>query len=561
MGLASVVRFRPVSGVRRLSRDRRGGVGLMVAGMMPVLVGFAAFAIDVGAVQLETRRLQGIADAAAMAAASTTSGATQRAQAIVDGSGWQHDVAVRVEQGAYSADPAKAPSARFVANASGADAARVTLESVVPTFFARVFGTREVSIARSATARRQRFAAFSIGSRLASVDAGLLNAYLGALTGSDIRLTAMDYDALANAQVDLFALLPLVRSSAALDAVTFRDILTSQVATPKLLDALAHALTGSNQTSAAAAVRQIATVAGGASVSLGALIDAGPLGGQAGGGTGVARVDAMALATAILQLAGPRRQVAIDLGASIPGLASTRLMLAIGERAQQSPWIAITDTGTPIVRTAQARAYLETRLSPMALPGLGSLVSINLPVLVELASAEGRLAAIDCAAGAGRGVTLEGRTDIGSAAIGTIETGRLDDFATALMPARAALVDTLLIDVIGSSRMSLGAAEPWRSLRFSESEIATRARKTVASSQPLGGIVSSLIGQASLSVQVIGLAIPIDPLLRGVGAALTPIAPALDRLLMTATGTLGVGLGEADLSVTGMRCGQAILVA
>lgn len=561
MRRAPAVRFHPFSGVRRLVRDRRGGVGLMVAGMMPVLVGFAAFAIDVGAVQLETRRLQGIADAAALAAASTTSGMTQRAQAIVTGSGWQHPVAVRVEQGAYSADPAKAPSARFVASASGADAARVTLESTVPTFFARVLGTREVSIARTATARRQRFAAFSIGSRLASVDAGLLNAYLGALTGSELRLTAMDYEALASAQVDLFALLPLVRSSATLDAVTFRDILTSQVATPKLLDALSQALTGSNQTSAAAAVRQIATVAGGASVSLGTLIDPGPLGGQAAGGTGVAQLDAMALATAILQLAGPRRQVAIDLGASIPGLASTRLMLAVGERAQQSPWIAITDTGTPIVRTAQARAYLETRLSPVALPGLGSLVSINLPVLVELASAEGRLATINCAAGAGRGVTLEGRTDAGSAAIGTIETGRLDDFSTALVPARAALVDTLLIDVIGSSRLSLGAAEPWRSLRFSESEIATRAHKTVASSQPLGGIVTSLVGQASLSVQVIGLPIPIDPLLRGVGAALTPIAPALDRLLMTATGTLGVGLGEADLSVTGMRCGQAILVA
>ncbi|MBV8237496.1 MAG: hypothetical protein JO221_01875, partial [Sphingomonas sp.] len=53
----------------RLLRDRRAGVGILIAAALPVVIGMAAFAVDLGAVQLDTRRLQGVADAAALAAA------------------------------------------------------------------------------------------------------------------------------------------------------------------------------------------------------------------------------------------------------------------------------------------------------------------------------------------------------------------------------------------------------------------------------------------------------------------------------------------------------------
>src|SRR3546814_18532908 len=50
--------------------DTRAGVGMIVALAMPVAIGAAALAVDVGSATLATRKLQGVADAAALAAAT-----------------------------------------------------------------------------------------------------------------------------------------------------------------------------------------------------------------------------------------------------------------------------------------------------------------------------------------------------------------------------------------------------------------------------------------------------------------------------------------------------------
>lgn len=548
-----------MSAAARLRRDERGGAGMIVAAAMPILIGIGALAVDVGSVQLDTWRLQGLADAAAIAAASNPGNAQSAAEAAVSAN-WSRPVTVRATAGTYAGDPTKAQANRFLAGGATPDAARVVVEAQSPTFLAAIFGQRSVTIARHATAARQRFAAFSIGSRLASLDGGILNAYLGALTGSNVSLSLVDYQALASAEVDLFSYLPLLKSGANLNAVTFDDVLKSQVSTPQALSALAAALDAKGSTQAANAVRSLLNVSGGRSVSLSALIDAGPLKNASSGGTGIASVDGLAFTTALLQLASPSRQVSLDLATGLPGLASTRVSLAIGEREQQSPWIAISAAGTPIVRTAQARLYVRTRVEATGLDGLSGLVKINLPILVELASAEGKLNAIDCATPTTRSVTLDARTDIGSASLGTIDEARLSDFSTALTPAEATLVQTLLLlEVKGKAKISLGAAEPWKAVRFSQDDIDRGVRKTIRSSTPVAGVATSLLTQADLRLSPLPL--PLSPILRSVGGVLNGVAPGLDSLLTLATGTLGVGLGEADLRVTGMRCGEAALVA
>ncbi|MFW2851639.1 pilus assembly protein TadG-related protein [Sphingomonas sp. TX0543] len=549
--------------MNRLAADRRGGAGMLVAAAMPVLIGLAAFAVDVGAIQLDARRLQGMADAAALAAASGDPGNGQNvAEMSVAAARFPRPVITRVTGGNYRPDPALAPGARFTPSSAsgGADAVRVELESTSPTFLAAIFGRQSVTIGRGATAARQRYAGFSIGSRLASLDGGLLNAYLSALTGSNVSLSVMDYRALAGADVDLLRYLPLLRTTAGLQAATFGDVLKSNVSTPQALDALASALSADGQPQASNAIRRLLNINGSRSISLAALIDAGPLASQSEGGTGVVKADALALATALLQLGSPQRQVSLDLGASVPGLASTRVSLAIGEREAQSPWISITDKGTPIIRTAQARLYVRSRVAPAALAGLPGLISIDLPVFVELAGAQARLNAINCASEASRSVTLEAKTDLVRATIGTVDETRMGDFSTALTPSPARLVDTLLVDVIGSSTISLGAAEPWQKATFDWAAIQAGTRKTIRATAPVDGLATSLASQASLKVELIGLPIPIDPLLRSVGGLLQLVSPALDTLLMTTTGMLGVGIGEADLRATGMRCGVAVLV-
>ncbi|WP_298671223.1 pilus assembly protein TadG-related protein [uncultured Sphingomonas sp.] len=544
-----------------LRESTRGGVGALVALAMPVLIGIAAFAVDLGAMQLDTRRLQGMADAAALAAASGDPGNVQQAaDAMVLAAHFPRRVTARVTTGSYRADASIAAAARFTPANGSSDAVRVELESTSPTFLAAIFGRREVPISRQAIAARQRYASFSIGSRLASLDGGLLNAYLSALTGGNVSLSVMDYRALAGADVDLFRYLPLLRTKAGLQAASFGDVLKSNVSTPQALDALASALSADGQPQAANAIKGLLNMAGTRAISLAALIDAGPLATQSEGGTGIAKVDALALTTAMLQLGAPTRQVSLDLGASVPGLTSTRVTLAIGEREEQSPWIAITDKGTPVIRTAQARLYLRSRVAPTALAGLSGLVAVDLPIFVELAGAEGRLNAINCASEATRGVTLEARTDAVRAAIGNVDEGRMSDFTSPITPTPARLVDTVLVDVIGSSNISTGAAEPWQKLNFDWNAIQSGTRKTIRATAPVGGLATSLATQASLKAELLGLPIPVDPLLRSVGGVLQLVSPALDTLLMTTTGALGVGIGEADLRATGMRCGAAALV-
>ena len=58
-----------LSALRRLVRNRRASISITTAFGMTMLIGSAAFAVDLGSLYLDRRKLQGIADAAAMAAA------------------------------------------------------------------------------------------------------------------------------------------------------------------------------------------------------------------------------------------------------------------------------------------------------------------------------------------------------------------------------------------------------------------------------------------------------------------------------------------------------------
>ncbi|WP_298812189.1 pilus assembly protein TadG-related protein [uncultured Sphingomonas sp.] len=540
----------------RVWRDARAGVGVFVALAMPLLAGFAAFAVDLGTVQLDARRLQGVADAAALAAAGDPAKADAVARGLVAAS-WDQAAVVRVVPGRYRADAGIPLAQRFVADAAG-DAAQVQVTTRSPTFFAKVFGIDDVPIVRQATAQRRAVTSFSVGSRLVGLDGGVLNALLSALTGRPVTLGVLDQGALVSANVDMVHVLDRVRVRANMSGADYATVLSSEVQVGDVLAALTDTLNATGQGTAGGAVGRIGAAVGGQTIKLGTLIDAGPLAHQAGAGGLSARVPVLAFTTAVLQSGGARR-LSLDLGAGVPGVASLKMSVAIGERAQSSPWLAITDKGDTIVRTAQARIYARARLAPTLLPGLSSLASVDLPLFVEAAGAEARLKSIDCAA-TPRSVTLEGRVSPVQAAIGSVDEAQLGDFSRAITPSSARLVDTLLVDVTGSSRVSLGAAEPWQTRRFTQAMIDAGSTETIRSTTPVQGIAASLIQQASLKVSLVGLPIAIDPLLRAVGTLLSGVAGPIDTVLSAVTGTLGVGIGEGDLQVNGLRCSNVVLV-
>ncbi len=59
---------------------------------------------------------------------------------------------------------------------------------------------------------------------------------------------------------------------------------------------------------------------------------------------------------------------------------------------------------------------------------------------------------------------------------------------------------------------------------------------------------------------MIGLGVPIPGLAQLVSTIISGATSSVDQLIATAPQTLGVGLGQADVWVTGIRCDGAVLV-
>lgn len=545
----------------RLARERRGAVTILAALSMTASLGALALGVDTAAIYFESRRLQGMADAAALAAVGDLAKPATAAQAMVDATDWGSPVTATVVTGRYRPDPAIAAATRFdpAAPLTDRDAARVTLAADARLFFGiAALGRDSVRISRTATAARADYASFSIGSRLLAVEGGLANTLLSGLTGSQVRLTAMDYNALLDAQVDLFAFSEALQTELNLQAASFDDALATRIAAPRALEALAGSLDGQGTATAAAAVRALATAAAGAGdVQLDGLLDLGPLGAQDRAARGAsAQVAAYDVARAVLEMAGGDRQVKLDLGVTIPGLSKVTAYLAVGERPANSPWLAVTDRGDTIIRTAQSRLYIDARIGGVA--GLGE---VRLPLYVELAEAEAKLSAISCAGGpAARSVTLDVRPAIGHASIADIALAKLHDHKLPLAEARANIVSLPLVTVSGQARVDL-TAPVWKPVRFSADDIATGRVRTVSSDSLVQGIAGSLVKGIDLRVNVGPLGLGAGAISGLVGGVLATAAPLLDGLVNTLTGLLGIHLGQADTRVNGLRCGIPALVA
>jgi uncharacterized membrane protein len=443
----------------------------------------------------------------------------------------------------------------------------VTATGRTPLYFSRVVLRQDsFTVVRSATAARAQLASFSIGSRLASLEGGVANDLLSALTGSEVKLSVMDYNALAAADVDLLDYVDALRTSIDLDAASFDQALAADISTGKAISKLADVLAAEGEAVASAALRKIAQAAGdGKSIQVGNLVDLGPYGGQdhvsAAGGAGVS-VNAMDLAEGVLSLAQQGRQVKLDFGASLPGLSDVDVWLAIGERPNNSPWLAVDQDGDVVVRTAQARLYVEAKLLS-ALSGLG-IKPVRLPVYVEIASAEAKLAGIECPAATGlQSATLKVKPSVGTIAIADIDRTKLDDFKTTLALKPAEILGLPLITLTGSSSIKLGGLD-WKDVKFIRSDIEAKTVKRVGTDDLLEAAVTTLLANLNLTATVGGL-LPLGisgGLLKGeVAGLLNGVAKPLDQLVNALTELLGLGVGEADVRLNGLRCRDAALVA
>lgn len=541
-------------------RARDGGVSVVTAVSCVVLIGFAGLAVDVGSVYLESRRLQGSADLAALAAMQNPAQAEALAAATVAANRWPQDTRVRVVRGTYAPDRSVRPAERFRPDPARANAVRVEVTTSAPLFFGRLFvPAGRMTIRREATAAETQLASFQIGTRLLSLQGGVANQVLGGLTGSSVNLSVMDYNALLRANVDVLDYVDALRTRLDIQAASYDETLDANADAPVALEALADVVAETDER-AERALRAMARASerNRPLRGLSNVLDLGPYGPQdhatRSADTSI-QVGAMDLATAILQVANGQRQIQLDLGAGVPGLASTNVWLAIGERPNNSPWLTVTNDEAVVIRTAQMRLYVEANI------GAGTLANVRVPVLLELASGQARLEEINCGWGGGnRAVTLGVSPGIGSLMLGEVDRSRLNNFRSELRPSPAQMVRVGAARVEGEARIDVGGQQ-WSNVRFNDRDIERGAVKSVATRDAVRATVSSLLGQTKLTVRAGGLGLSTGALTSAVQGVLTSAAGPLDSLVNGLSDLLGVRLGEADVRVNGVRCGGAALVA
>ncbi|WP_292242830.1 pilus assembly protein TadG-related protein [Mesorhizobium sp.] len=580
--------------VRSMLGDLKANFTVMTALSAPFALALAAVAIDEGSIYVERREAQAMTDLAAITAASninnieaavvTTLGDNGMPGIVVQKAGQTivptlGKTIVSVTAGRYSPESSLGVDQRFEAGKTPYNAVHVTLQKVPARYFASsliptpVIGTQAIA---SMTAQ----ARFSVGSRLLSVNGGILNALLSGLLGGNISLSVMDYNALISTDISVLSFVDALAVQLQLTGVSYSEVLASKATVGQIATAMANVSpVGSTSKLALQTIASRATST--VKIPLNHLVDLGSVGqlgiGEEPGGLAI-DANAMGMLTSAAALANGSRQVDINLGATVPGLTATTLSIAIGEPAQISPWLTVGD-GT-VVRTAQTRIKLvaSVGIGNSNLGGGISLLSVKLPLHVEVARAEARLTDISCPTGHPDSleVSIAALPGVASLHLGASDADNsptaFADFSNpqsfqaaeiAGVSIKLLLINLPLLQVNGSAAVSITNNDP-TTLTFNSTEIANKAIKTASTKNLTQSLTTSLVNNLSLSVGALGLGLDVTALLGTVKPAvvtlLNGVTAPVDALVYNVLAALGVRVGEADVRIMGATCGRAVLV-
>ncbi|MDB5509058.1 MAG: hypothetical protein JWL93_1527 [Hyphomicrobiales bacterium] len=561
--------------------DARGSVAIIAAASLLLGIAATAVGVDLSMFHYQKRKQQSATDIAALAASANLDRASAAVGENARLNGFsQRDVAA-VEVGVYSADAGKSVDARFTPGAANPNAVRVTMVSHPTMLFGRALaawqgGSEEryagektktgaaapdrVTLRTTSIDARSPSASFAIGSRLAALDGGLANSVLSSLVGAKVSLSVMDYDALVKANVDLFKFAQALSTRLSLKALTYGEVVSTQVRAGDALNAMVEVLRSESPASARAADalgKLVTALPTSRTIDLSKLIDFGPFGKAtlASGTPLPVELSGYDLITALLQQSAGAHLLNTSIGVAIPGLAGAELKLSLGERPVGTSFVTVGQTGAS-VHTAQTRLLLKVRLGGGALPA-----DVQLPVYVEVASATAKLTELKCdrqAVSSAR-IGLGVKPGVVDAWIGQVSDGAMTNYVSSPRPDAATLLSAPAVAVTGRAHATVANLAD-ATISFTHADVLARTRKQISTTNFTASLISGLVNDLVLRVTVLGLGLPlpgIGPLVaQTIGAAATPI----DGLLNGVLTTLGLRLGQADTWVMGVRCGTPSLV-
>lgn len=384
----------------RFHCKQRGAIGLMAAGVLAVVLAFTLLVIDSGRLYLEKRKLQGVADTAALEAVSRNgtclaglSAAAYAGQSVarnyfVVGNGNTLVTSCgSVTTGAsgqrtFSANPALSSAIQVVAS-------KTVTTSVAGGVWA-LFSGNPVSLntVLSATAVAAKptpsLAQLTINSTLASVNtasASLLNPLFSGLLGGNLNLTLAGWNGLLNTNISLLSYLDQLAINLGVTAGNYTQLLNTNVTASQLMQAAITVLTANGATAdvlTALGSLKIAAI-NQAPLTLGQIL-------QLQTGTTAAALNAnlqvFQLIQGVVQLSNSQSAAAATLPVSLLGLANITTQVKVIEPPQLSaigdPALAAANPLGPnaiYVRTAQVRTEVT-----VSLPVLSSLSGLTTAV-------------------------------------------------------------------------------------------------------------------------------------------------------------------------------------
>jgi len=381
--------------LRRSARGEEGAVVPFVAVVLVVLLLCAALATDIGLQRVARSDMQALADTVALDLARELDGRdVTTLQPLIgplatasrdrsDGAVGD-DATMSVQLGELD------PQGSFVPLTGGAvpTAVRVTARTEVDFAFAGVTGVDDGAASRSAVGVAELGACFRVGSfvaRLDSTTSPLLNVLLGTLLGSDVSLSAVDYNGVAGAEVTLLELVEV----GGLGVGSVQELLElEQLSVGELYVALARVLTDRGQLVAASVLERIGVAAATPTIALADLVTAAPTDRAAL----EAGLNVLDLVTGAAYAAGAGHSLVVDdLG--IPGLLGATLVVT------EAPQVGCGGPGTRAA-TAQVRLTVPVSVpaSTLTLPGFGSVTlgATSLAVTLDLGRAVAELLDVRC---------------------------------------------------------------------------------------------------------------------------------------------------------------------
>lgn len=547
------------------TRNSRGSVTVGFAASAVAMLAVAGLVIDGGDVDAAMRSLQGATDLAAIAAASNLPEATTAAQANATVNGYNASEVSQVTLGVYTPSLSIPPSQRFQpSSASVANAVQVSMLHQQPLFFSGIFRMLEnsnsvpsaVPLGVSAIAASNRFVSFGIGSGVAAFNGGIVNGILGAALGTQVSLSLINYQALLSTQVDLFGVANAIALQVGKVGESYGQSVNQQISTTAFFQALAQAAP-----SLSSVFTDLANDAslGAGTVDLSKLISFGPYSDLPSNGPepqANVTASALQLVQAALQLNGTPHLINLNLNANLPGIASVTGMLTIGEPAQYSTMLTVNQVGTS-VHTSQIRLFLD-----VALLGTVSGAAVHLPLYLEVGYGTASLNSLSCNAldPTQTQATLNVTPGLVNAWIGNVTAADMTNYTQEPVPTPATLLNLApVLTVTGAANAMIGNTQPTL-VSYSATDIQNATIKATQTTDFVGALISSLLGNLQMQVNILGLGIQPPGLTSAIAGVLAPAAAPVDQLITTVLETTGVSLGIADTWITGARCSAASVV-